>query len=70
MTTTRKLTPFQIADRQRWAAFRLADRAKRLLLESDISDGEIRVRKLAAAFRAHRASIRCTAMARLTFRSA
>jgi hypothetical protein len=60
MTTTRKLTPFQIADRQRWAAFTLTKRADILA----------RTGHAERAARFDRAALRCTALARLTFRTA
>ncbi len=48
------------ADRQRWAAFRLYDRAVQFVHAGDYTRG----------FRCHRASMRCHTIASHTFRTA
>jgi hypothetical protein len=48
------------ANRRRWAAYTLADRAKALVEQGHIARG----------FRAHRASMRCHELARRELRSA
>jgi len=63
MTTTRQPTvtaALSRANRRRWAAYTLADRAKALVTQGDIKRG----------FRAHRAAMRCHELARRELRSA